>query len=368
MNDAPMSPLGARCVDHIALTVPCLEKAIAFTVDVLGGELVYRLPQLSYTDDWMLRHLDVHPRACAEIAVVRLGPVTNLEFFEYRAPERRTDPPRVQDTGSTVLGLYVDDVDVAARFLRDRHGLQSFGPPRNRDERGPEAGMRWVRVQSPWGMPLELRSVFPSPVAVDSPLRGRFGPCAVWSNRNDGPAAVCPLPGLRNVDHVSYAVANLNQAIDFFREALGAEFLYRTVEDLADASLSQALGVPSTGTVERAVLRLGPTDNLELTAWGVPGGRRQPPRNSDVGGRHLALYVDDVPAAAARLAQSPGCMLLGSPQVISEGPIAGDQWIYARTLIGLHLELVFMPDGNLPYEIGTSARRRPVCGLRWTDR
>jgi catechol 2,3-dioxygenase-like lactoylglutathione lyase family enzyme len=368
MTHTPTSPLGARRVDHIALTVPNLDEAIEFTLNVLGGELVYHLPELSHADNWMLLHLDVHPRTRVEIALVRLGPVTNLEFFQYWTPGRVTSLPRVQDTRSTVLGLYVHDVDTAADFLRESHGLRCFGPSRMRDEHGPEAGTRWVRMQAPWGMPLELRSKVPSSVGRRSPALRRFGPCAAWSNRNDGTASACLLPGLCNVDHVSYAVNDLNRAVQFFEEVLGAESLYRTTESLSETSLAQALGVPFSGWVERAVLRLGPTDNLELTAWNVPGANRQPPRNSDLGGRHLALYVDDVPAAAAHIARFPGCMLLGTPQIIAEGPIAGDQWVYVRTPIGLYLELVRMPDGDLPYEFSTSARRRPVCGLRWTDR
>ena len=136
---------GARCVDHVALTVPDLDVAIGFVVNALGGALVYRLPPLARDDDWMERHLDVHPRAVAEIALMRLGPTTNLELFEYGAPDHNAAPPRPDDVGSTHLGLFVDDVDTAAKTLQVRDGLRALGPARTVPAGSPDAGTRWVR-------------------------------------------------------------------------------------------------------------------------------------------------------------------------------------------------------------------------------
>ncbi|MEU3855690.1 hypothetical protein [Streptomyces sp. NPDC029554] len=98
--------------------------------------------------------------------------------------------------------------------------------------------------------------------------------------------------------------------------------------------------------------------------------RRRPPgpwRNSDVGGSHIALHVRDVDAAAGYLA-AHGCTVLGQPETIHEGPLAGDRWVYTRAPFGLYVEVVNMPDGALPYERSTAARRRSAHGLSWTDR
>ncbi len=362
-------PFGARRVDHLALTVGDLEKSIRFVVDVLGGELVYRLPALAHQeDDWMSRHLDVHPRARAEIAMLRLGPVTNLELFEYWAPKHNEVAPRPHDVGSTVLGLFVEDIELAVEYLRKQPRVSVLGAVQTVRGAAPEAGMRWIRFLAPWGSPIELRS-FQRALPYESHCTARrFGPCAAWSNRNDGVRSRSPMPGLRSVDHVAYTVANLEAALEFFVEVLGAEYVYRTSVKLNDPSVAQGLGVPPRGRMERAVLRMGPTDNIELNQFWVAHARNLPPCHSDVGGRHLALHVDDVTKAAAQLACVPGCTVLGPPQTICEGLIAGDRWVYVRTPIGLHVELVHMPDGALPYEEKTSARRRPTAGLRWTDR
>src|SRR4051812_37650194 len=54
---------GVRGVDHIGFTVPDLEQAHAFLVDVLGCEYLYSLGPFVHEDtDWMAEHLGVHPR------------------------------------------------------------------------------------------------------------------------------------------------------------------------------------------------------------------------------------------------------------------------------------------------------------------
>src|SRR5882757_8526631 len=100
---------GARAVHHIAYTVPDLEQAVSFFVDVIGAELAYRLgPVEDAEGDWMTRKLGVHPRASAHIAMLRLGPVGNLELFEYTAPDQDHGRPLNSDWGGHHFALYVD--------------------------------------------------------------------------------------------------------------------------------------------------------------------------------------------------------------------------------------------------------------------
>ncbi|MGK5733974.1 VOC family protein [Streptomyces sp. URMC 124] len=125
----------------------------------------------------------------------------------------------------------------------------------------------------------------------------------------DGSAA----PG---VDHVIHTVADVDASAAFFTDVLGAEETGRTPE----------------GDV---VLRLAPGARIVLT----PGAPAGPPRNSDIGGRHLAFDVDDVDAAAARLGAVPGVRLLGAPETIAEGPLTGDRWLYFTTPTGIPMEI-----------------------------
>lgn len=173
----------ARNVDHVAYTVPDLDEAVAFFVDVLGGELLYLLgPVESAGGDWMRRQLNVHPRASARIAMLRLGPVTNVELFEYAAPDQSTVMPRNSDHGASHLAFWVEDVEAAVDYLRRQPGVRLLGEPQREGE-GPIEGDRWIYFLTPWGMQMELCYMPPGmPYERGTPAR-RFGPSPSWAER-----------------------------------------------------------------------------------------------------------------------------------------------------------------------------------------
>ena len=73
---------GMRGIDHIGVTVPDLDEAERFFVDVLGAETIYTLGAKLADDDWMQVTLGVHPRTIIrEIRVLRLGTGSNIELF-----------------------------------------------------------------------------------------------------------------------------------------------------------------------------------------------------------------------------------------------------------------------------------------------
>ena len=114
------------------------------------------------------------------------------------------------------------------------------------------------------------------------------------------------------------------------------------------------------------MLRLGPVTNVELFEYEAPDQRREMPRNSDWGGHHMAIYVDDLDAAIAYLREQPGVTILGEPQLIKGGPIAGNRWVYFLTPWSLQMEVMHQPS-DAPYERDTPSRRfGPATG--WNDR
>jgi len=168
---------GLRGTDHIGFTVPDIEAATRFFVDVIGCEWVYTLERVEDGGDWMSRHLNVHPRAVVrEIRLLRCRHGSNFEIFEYEAPDQDTTPPRNSDVGGHHLAFYVDDMEQAVAYLL-RQGLTVLGEPTVRTS-GPSGGQSWVYFLSPWGMQLELVS-FPrgkeyeneSPVKLWHPAR-----------------------------------------------------------------------------------------------------------------------------------------------------------------------------------------------------
>lgn len=155
---------GVRRLDHIGFTVPDLEEATRFLVDVLGCEYLYSLGPFQADDDWMTEHLNVHPRAVVhENRFFRCGDQAVFEVFQYSAPDQRTVLPRNSDHGGHHVALYVEDLDVAVAYLRDRGVNVLSGPTASR---GPAEGNRWIYFLAPWGMQFELVS-YPGGKAFD---------------------------------------------------------------------------------------------------------------------------------------------------------------------------------------------------------
>lgn len=161
MRDLPRTPAGIpglRGVEHIGFTVPDLEEATRFFVDVIGCTRVYSLGPIEDPDgDWMTRHLNVPARArVRELRFFRCGHGPNFELFEYEVDDQVAAPPRNCDVGGHHLAFYVDDMDAALEHLR-AHGVRILGEPTVRTS-GPSAGQTWVYALTPWGMQLELVS------------------------------------------------------------------------------------------------------------------------------------------------------------------------------------------------------------------
>ncbi|MFC8244796.1 VOC family protein [Streptomyces chartreusis] len=148
---------GLRGGDHIGITVPDLDAATRFFVDVLGAEEFYVLGPIEAEDDWMKTHLGVASTARIDrLRFLRLGAGINLELFQYTAPDQAHFQPRNSDIGGMHIALYVDDFAAALAYLID-HGVQIMGEPTVRTT-GPSAGQTWVYFLAPWGLQLELVS------------------------------------------------------------------------------------------------------------------------------------------------------------------------------------------------------------------
>jgi len=155
---------GLRRLDHIGLTVPDLEEATRFLVDVLGCEYLYSLGPFQDDGDWMSEHLGVHPRTTVpENRFFRCGGQAVFEVFTYTAPDQRTSVPKNSDIGGHHIALYVDDLDAAVDYLRS-HAVTVLGDPTA--STGPHLGQRWVYFLAPWGLQLELVS-YPNGKAID---------------------------------------------------------------------------------------------------------------------------------------------------------------------------------------------------------
>ncbi|GAA4062488.1 VOC family protein [Agromyces indicus] len=156
---------GLRGTEHIGFTVPDLDEAHRFFVDVIGCEYVYTLGPFQRDDDWMAEHLNVHPRSVMrELRFFRCKHGPNFEVFQWEPADGRSGQPRNSDLGGHHLAFYVDDLDAAVAYLHEQ-GVRVLGEPTA--SRNASEGQRWVYFLTPWGMQLELVS-FPNGKAYEA--------------------------------------------------------------------------------------------------------------------------------------------------------------------------------------------------------
>jgi catechol 2,3-dioxygenase-like lactoylglutathione lyase family enzyme len=160
---------GIAGIEHIGLTVPDIEAATRFFVDVLGGETLYDIGPFESPDDWMASHLAVHPRARIEkLRVLRIADGPVLELFQFTAPDQSTHVPRNSDVGGWHIAFYVEDMEKALAALKE-HACEIQSGPVEMTE-GPSAGLAWLYFKVPWGQQLELVS-YPGGIAAYKTLK-----------------------------------------------------------------------------------------------------------------------------------------------------------------------------------------------------
>lgn len=167
---------------------------------------------------------------------------------------------------------------------------------------------------------------------------------------------VAGLPGLRGTEHIGFTVPDLAEAVAFFVDVIGCEAFYELGPFTSDGDwMKLHLNVhPRTVMRRLKFLRCRQGVNFELFEYQAPDQKQDQPRNSDVGGHHLAFYVDDIDAAVTYL-KSRQVRVLGEPTVRRDGPSAGQSWVYFLTPWGMQLELVSYPAGK-GYERVTDRR------------
>lgn len=162
----------ARGLDHIGITVPDVEAATRFFVEVFGAELLHdtiaRDRNISFAlEGPAIEGLLGLPAGAALRAVrlLRLGNGPSVELFEYEAAQRQ-GPQRPSDWGLQHFAVYVDDLDAACERIKQHGGELMAGPTALF---GPESGAsnRFRYTRAPWGTTIELIS-YPSAQAYEA--------------------------------------------------------------------------------------------------------------------------------------------------------------------------------------------------------
>jgi len=164
-------------------------------------------------------------------------------------------------------------------------------------------------------------------------------------------ASADSIPGMRGHDHTGVTVPDLKQAVDFFTGVIGCQKVmsFGPFADDKGTFMTDALGVHPKAVIEEIVqLRCGFGSNIELFKYTAPDQKESKPLNSDIGGFHIAFYVDDVAAAKAYL-DSKGVATRMGPIPVEQGPAAGQTILYFQAPWGLQFEAISYPKG-MAYE------------------
>ena len=163
------------------MTVPNLDDASRFLKEALGAEPLYddlKRGAAPLEGTMVERQLDLAPgTSLVAMRMMRMAHGPGIELFEMRSPHQQS-PARPSDIGLHHFGVYVDDIEAAAkRFVAAGGELVAAPAPTIGVEAGP--GNAFCYVKAPWGTVIELIT-HPSPGAYEqeTPLR-RWTPPAV---------------------------------------------------------------------------------------------------------------------------------------------------------------------------------------------
>ncbi|MDD1780292.1 VOC family protein [Enterovibrio sp. ZSDZ35] len=165
------------------------------------------------------------------------------------------------------------------------------------------------------------------------------------------------IPGMRGSQHLGFTVPNAQEAVDFFVDVIGCEAFY-TIGPFGpfdDDWMTENLNVHKKAVIDIAhLVRCGNGVSLEIFEYTSPDQNTTGPKNSDIGGHHLAFYVDDMDAAVSYL-ESKGVKILAKPHTFTDTGMEGLTWVYFMAPWGMQLEIVSYPYGQ-GYEKTTKNR------------
>lgn len=143
---------------------------------------------------------------------------------------------------------------------------------------------------------------------------------------------------LTGVDHIAFAVSNLEQSLHFYRDQLGIPVILQRVwqEDY----VRQMVGI-ADATLNIALLQLpGPGGLiLELIEYEQPRGAPIPTQVYTPGNAHMALRLNDIEALHTRLL-AEGIQFLSPPMAVTAGPNHGRKAVYLRDPDGIVIQLM----------------------------
>lgn len=146
---------------------------------------------------------------------------------------------------------------------------------------------------------------------------------------------------MTQIHHTGLTVSNLERALAFWGDALGAELVLQ--QDRQGGYFEAIVGEYGVD-VRVAQLAFGEGQRLELFEFRSPRGGHVAGRTADVGFAHVCVLCDDVDGMLERLVAAGGSAV-AEPVDVDSGVNAGGRAVYVRDPDGHTLELFTPPAG-----------------------
>jgi catechol 2,3-dioxygenase-like lactoylglutathione lyase family enzyme len=164
----------------------------------------------------------------------------------------------------------------------------------------------------------------------------------------------------RGIDHVGLTVSDIENAGKFLIDGLGAEFIYEMLSaddpPLEGPAVERLVRLPAGAKINVIrMYKMGTGPGIELFQYTTPD-QRPPARGCDFGWQHVALYVDDMEAVAARAMAAGAERLNPAWSLMNAESGAGNSFCFLIAPFGALVELISYPTAQ-SYESGTPLRR-----------
>jgi catechol 2,3-dioxygenase-like lactoylglutathione lyase family enzyme len=140
-------------IHHVGITVPDLDRGIAFYNGVLGLEL-FDPPSPVFDDEDLGERVGVPGAALRQVNLSLGGTIVELLEYTAPAPPYDDEPIRANARGAAHVCFQVEDVEAKKAEL-EAAGVEFLSDVNVVDE-GVLAGWRWVYFRDPFGIVLEL--------------------------------------------------------------------------------------------------------------------------------------------------------------------------------------------------------------------
>ncbi|MEO0370198.1 MAG: VOC family protein [Pseudomonadota bacterium] len=150
-------------------------------------------------------------------------------------------------------------------------------------------------------------------------------------------AASAELSGIRGTQQIGIAVPDVDEAVEFLVDVIGCEafFSFGPSGPLEDGWMEESLNENARAVTDPTIMvHCGNGPTLEGFKYTSPDQDPNPPKNSYIGGYHIAFYADRINAAIVYLRVN-GVRVLERLYPLTVTGLEGVEWFYFQAPRGI---------------------------------